>query len=215
MYRFPILFFLFLSAACLNFSCGPYRHMQKIESEESCVLKLKPDFSRVIYKTSVNVIGNHISGLLLIKYMQDSSTRIVFSNEMGFTFFDFGFETSNRFIVHQVIPQMNKKGLIKMLRKDFELLLFRNMDSTKAYSLAAGNLIYHAFPQSEGINYYITDLPCHQLIKMQIASDKKPRMEALIYNNAPDNPPDSILIRHLNFFHLTISLKKIIPLAPE
>ena len=38
-----------------------------------------------------NVVGNHLSGLLLIKKMPDSSTRMVFSNEMGLGFFDFEF----------------------------------------------------------------------------------------------------------------------------
>jgi len=212
---FPIRFLIFLSAACICCSCNQYNHMHNIPSDENCVQKFKPDFNRVIYQTTVDVIGKHISGLLLFKYMPDSSTRIVFSNEMGFGFFDFGFMHDGDFVVYQIIPQMNKKALIKTLRKDFELIMFRNMDSSKYYALAdTGNLVYYAFPQSKGINYYITDAQCRQLVKMQRASNKKPVMEAYIEPSSPDSSPDSISIRHLNF-NFSITLKKISAIAPE
>jgi hypothetical protein len=198
----------------VNFSCNQYSHMQKIHSDESCILKFKPEFNREMYKTSVDVIGNHISGLLFVKYMPDSSTRIVFSNELGFSFFDFGFLTDNGFAVYQIAPQLNRKGLIKTLRKDFELILFRNMDSTKYYALSDSNLIYHAYPQSRGVNYYITDDHCRRLVKMQRASNKKPVMEACMDRSSQGNSPDSISIRHLNF-NFSITLKKIQTLASQ
>jgi len=212
---FPIRFLISISLTCLNFSCNQYRHMQKIQSDESCLQKFKPDFNHVIYKTSVDVFGKHISGLLIMKFMPDSSTRVVFSNEMGFSFFDFGFLPDSGFKVYQIVPQMNKKGLIKTLRKDFELVMFRNMDVSRYFALKDSNLIYHAFPQNKGVNYYITESLCRQLIKMQRASNKKPVMEAFMEGGSLGIAPDSISIRHFNFSHFSITLKKISPLAPE
>src|ERR1700688_3088788 len=135
MRKSTIRFLIFLSMACMCLSCNQYRHMQKISSDESCLQKLKPDFNHAVYKTSVDVVGKYISGILVIKRMPDSSTRVVFTNEMGFSFFDFGFSPDSGFKVYLIVPKMNKKGLIRTLRKDFELLLFRNMDSEKFYSL--------------------------------------------------------------------------------
>jgi hypothetical protein len=211
---FPLRFLIFLSAVFLNSACNQYSHMQKVLPDEYCLQKFKPDFNHVVYKTSVDVAGKHLSGLLLIKLMSDSSTRIAFSNEMGLSFFDFGFPRDNGFKVYQVIPKMNKKAIIKTLRRDFELVMFRNMDSSKYYALADSNLVYHAFPQTKGVNYYITDAHCRQLVKMQRASNKKPVMEAVIYRITPGNSPDSISIRHLNF-NFSISLKKISTLASQ
>jgi hypothetical protein len=188
--------------------------MQKIQSGGSCVLKFRPVFNNVMYKTSADVNGKHLSGLLLIKYMPDSSTRIVFTNEMGFSFFDFGFLPGNGFTVYQVTPQMDKKALIRTLRKDFDLILFRNMDHAGNYALTDNQLVYHAFPQSQGVNYYVTDIPCTRLVKMQRASDKKAVMEALLEGNNSQVSPDSIFIRHLNF-KFSITLKKISALAPQ
>jgi hypothetical protein len=198
----------------LNISCNQYRHLKRTSPEENCIEKFKPDFRREEYKTSVDVIGKHISGLLLIKYMPDSSTRIVFTNEMGLSFFDFGFLQNNGFAVYHIVPQMNKAALIKTLRKDFELIMFRNMDGNKSYNLIDSAIIYHAYPQEKGVNYYVTDEPCSRLIKMQRSSDKKPIMEALFFDTLPGHSPDSISIRHLNF-RFSISLKKILPLASQ
>jgi len=210
----PIRFLIFLSLFILNISCNQYRHLKRTLPEEHCIEKFKPDFRHEEYKTSVDVIGKHISGLLLIKYMPDSSTRIVFTSEMGLSFFDFGFLRDSGFAVYHIVPQMNKAALIKTLRKDFELIMFRNMDENKSYNLIDSTNIYHAYPQEKGINYYITDEHCNYLIRMQRSSDKKPIMEAFFYDNLPGNSPDSISIRHLNF-KFSISLKKIMPLASQ
>jgi hypothetical protein len=212
MRKFQIRFSIFLSAACLLFSCNQYRHLKKIQTDSFCVLKLKPNFEHTLYKTAVEVLGKHISGILLIKYMPDHSTRIVFSSEMGFSYFDFGFGVDTGFHVYQIITQMNKKGLIKTLRKDFELLLFKNMDFKNSYTLKDSNWVYHAFPQQDGINYYITDMSCTHLISMQRASDKKPVME-IVLDSKNDNPPDSLFISHNIKINFTISLKKIYSIA--
>jgi hypothetical protein len=211
---FPIRFLIFLNAACLNFSCSAYSHLQKIQTGESCVQKFKPDFNHTLYQTSVDVTGKHFSGILLIKFMPDSSTRIAFSNEAGFSFFDFGFGPDSGFSVYQITPRMNKKALINTLRKDFELILFRNMDPVKYYALTDSLLVYHAYPQKKGINYYITDANCQRLVKMQRASTVKPVMEAFLEGDSLNNSPDRILIHHLNF-NFTIELKKISALAPQ
>ena len=204
-----IWFLIFLNLVCLCISCNQYHHMQKVPSDETCIQKLKPDFHHVVYKTSVDVIGKHISGLLVIKRMPDSSTRVVFTNEMGFSYFDFGFPPDSGFKVYFIIPQMNKEALVRTLGKDFELLLFRNMDNRKYFALKDSGLIYHAFPQTEGVNYYITDGNCLHLVKMQRASAKKPVMEAIIFGDSRDISPDSISIRHFNFSHFSITLKQI------
>ena len=212
MRLYLIRFLIFLSTASLHLCCNTYRKMQKIQVDNSCVQKFRPYFDHTLYKTSIDVIGKHLSGILLIKKMPDSTIRIVFSSETGFTFFDFGFQAENGFSVYQITAQMNKKALIKTLRKDFDLILFRNMEADKYFTLTDSLLLYHAFRQSSGINYYITDNSCRTLLKMQRASDKKPIMEAYMKINAGNPSPDTIMIRHLNF-NFTVKLIKISALA--
>ena len=207
MRTFPIRCLLFLSLIQGIFSCNVYRHMKKISSTGECLRQFKPAIARALYKTSVDVTGKHISGLLLIKTLPDSSIRIAFTNEMGFSFFDFGFLKENEFEVYHIIPQLDKKAVITTLRKDFELVLFRNMADENRITLQDSSLIYHGFSQTKGVNYYITDTHCSRLIKMQRASKRKPVAEAFMYLNAA-SVPDSIFIRHLNF-NFSIQLRKI------
>ena len=88
------------SSLFILFSCSSaYKGLQKTTGDINTVQKFKPAITVALYKTEVNVIGNYLSGLLLIKKMPDSSTRMLFSNEMGFKFFDFEFSKDGNFKV--------------------------------------------------------------------------------------------------------------------
>ena len=210
---FRIILLLFLSVFCLP-ACNQYRHMEKIQGGGDCVVKFKPDLHATVYKASVDVVGRHLSGLLIFKQTSDTITHVVFSNEFGFKFFDFEFLNNGVFRVASITPGMDKKAVIKTLKKDFELIMFRNIssstqkDSIVSFSLRSDSLIYHGYAQQQGINYYITDTACSRLVKMQRASKRKPVAEAFMYMDETGNVPDSISIRHLNF-SFSISLKKI------
>src|ERR1041385_5353321 len=115
--------FLLASISLLLISCAPALYQgELIQNETKCIEKFKPVFHSDLYEAKVDVIGKHISGLLLFKMMPDSSMRVVFTNEAGVKFFDFEFQGKN-FRVHQIIRQLNKKPVVKTLRKDFEMIL--------------------------------------------------------------------------------------------
>src|SRR6187200_1732055 len=114
MLKSPIRYLLFCSLLLFFIGCSPaYMHMQTTTGDISDLAKFKPAFNVALYKTEVDVVGNHLSGLLLIKKMPDSSTRMVFSNEMGLKFFDFEFTTDGNFKVYFIMKKMNKKPVIK------------------------------------------------------------------------------------------------------
>jgi len=139
--------------------------------------------------------------------MPDSSTRLVFSNEMGFKYFDFEFSAAGVFKVYYILPQMDKKAVLTTLRKDFELLLMQHLDTKNAFLLKKDGLFYYGFPQTKGNNYYITDSTCRQLIRLERASRRKPVVMAVMQHYA-DGTPDTIGISHANF-NFTIGLKKL------
>ena len=155
----------------------------------------------------MDVTGKHLSGLLLIKAMPDSSTRLVFSNEMGFKYFDFEFSASGIFKVYYILPQMDKKPVLTTLRKDFEIVLMHHLDFKESFTRSRDGLFYHGFPQAKGNNYYITDSTCTRLIRMERASRKKP-VVTVIMQNFKEGMPDSIGISHTNF-NFDIGLKKL------
>jgi len=199
-----------LLSSCLFFfpACSSvYRGIKKANTDPGCLLQFKPVFTKALYSTTVDVVGKHLSGLLLVKAMPDSSTRLVFSNEMGFKYFDFEFSAAGIFKVYYILPQMDKAAVLTTLRKDFELLLMQHPDTGKAFLLKKDGLFYYGFPQTKGNNYYITDSTCRQLIRLERASKRKPVVIAVMQNYT-DGMPDSIGISHTNF-NFTIGLKKL------
>jgi len=205
---FQIRYSLLISLLAVLYGCTPvHKQMQAATADVNRVQKFRPAFTVVLYSATVDVAGNHFSGLLLVKKMPDSSTRMVFSNEMGFTFFDFEFGADGHFKVYSIIKKMNKKSVIKTLQHDFELVLMNRMESTHATVRTSEGLLYFIFPQKKGYNYYITDAGVNELTRMERASDKKTIVEGVMrnYNNGI---PDTIGISHKTF-EFNIGLKRI------
>ena len=181
--------------------------MQAVSGNAGDLQKFKPAFTSALYKTTVDVTGHHLSGLLLIKKMPDSSTRMVFSNEMGFKFFDFEFTKDGDFKVYSVIKQMNKKAVLKTLRKDFELVMMDRLDNSKVSVRKNDGLLYYVFPNEKGFYYYITNSSTTNLIRMERASKKKTVVEAVMQHYVK-GIPDTIGISHKTF-SFNIGLKRI------
>jgi hypothetical protein len=204
--RIPYL--ILSSCLLIMLACSPaHKQMQSATADINLLQKFKPAFTVALYSTTVDVVGNHLSGLLLIKKMPDSSTRMVFSNEMGFTFFDFEFAANGQFKVYSITKQMNKRSVIKTLQHDFELILMNKMDNSKASVRTNGGLMYFIFPQIKGFNYYITNNTGDELVRMERASNKKTIVEAVM-KNYMNGIPDTIGISHKTF-EFNIGLKRI------
>lgn len=208
MQIFRMRFLLLSSCLLILFGCSPvHNKMRSVTADISKLQKFKPAFTVALYNTQVDVVGNHLSGLLLIKKMPDSSLRMVFSNEMGFKFFDFEFAGDGNFKVYSIVKQMNKKSVLKTLRKDFELILMDRLDSSTASVRTDNGLLYYIFRQSKGFNYYITDSTGNQLVRLERASNSKTVVEAIMQNYM-NGIPDTIGISHKTF-DFTIGLKRI------
>jgi len=197
-----------ISTSFLLAHCTPvHKQMQVAAVDVNAVKKFQPAFGTALYNTTVDVTGNHLSGLLLVKKMSDSSTRMVFSSEMGLSFFDFEFRPDGGFKVYSIIKKMNRKAVIKTLRHDFELVLMNRLDSTNATTRSHNGKMYFIFPQEKGYNYYVTTPDGSQLLRMERASNKKVIVEAVM-KNYKNGIPDSIGLSHKTF-EFNIGLKRI------
>lgn len=200
-------FLLLSSCLLLLVSCSSvYKNLEPTTGNFNHVYKFMPRFSVVLYKAQIDVTSHHLSGLLLMKVMPDSSTRIVFSNEMGVKFFDFAFLKNGSFKVYSIVQQMDKGPVIKTLMKDFDLILMRQQGSHERYMLKDNAHVYYVLPQQKGANYYITNMAGDSLLRMEKSSKRKPVAGATMMNYK-NGVPDSISIDHKNF-KFTIGLKK-------
>jgi hypothetical protein len=197
-----------LTAVFIISGCSSaYKGLSVATGDASCIQHFKPAFSSTLYNTQVNVVGKHLSGLLLFKAMPDSSVRIVFSSEMGVKFFDFEFAKDGSFKVYQVMNQLNKKSVIKTLRSDFELLLMRNLVISEAVVKRDSVNTWFGFPHAGETHYYITSNSCDTLRRIENAMKRKPKVQ-IIMRDYHDGVPDTIGISHRNF-NFDIGLKYI------
>ena len=198
---------LILSSCLLTYCTPVHKQMQRTTADAGQVKKFQPAFGTALYNTTVDVTGNHLSGLLLVKKMPDSSIRMVFSSEMGLGFFDFEFSPGGDFKVHSIIKKMNRKAVIKTLRHDFELVLMNRLDYSTASVRTNNGEMYFIFPQEKGYNYYVTNTEGSELLRMERASNRKLIVEAVVKNYS-NGMPDSIGISHKTF-EFNIGLKRI------
>ena len=205
--------FYWIAFSVVVISCAPkaYKNLQPIQgSAAQCVSKFQPVFKRALFRTTVDVVGNHLSGILLIKQMPDSSTRLLFTNEAGFKFFDFEFSSLGTFKVYHIIEKMDKESVKKTLKKDFQLVLFNKpLKFLKPYHFSGKKESenYFAYNEGEDHYYYITDPDCSQLLRMERGSSTKKILEAFAFD-FKDGVPDSVKIHHTNF-NFDINLKRI------
>ena len=202
--------FLLLSslvAVSLLIGCkSEYADLKPVQADATCIEKFRPPFQTQWYNTSIDVIGKHISGLLLFKAMPDSSLRVVFTNEVGITLLDFGFSNDGKFKVYQVIKLLDKKAVINLLRKDFDLIMMRNLRGANLKSFTRNGEIFMARTGKSETDYFITDKDCASLLRIEKASKKK--LKTMVTRIGGEQIPDSVFLKHYTF-NMTIALKKL------
>jgi hypothetical protein len=200
---------LLFSLCVLLVGCkSDYKLLRHVSPDNSCIQKLSPKgINSSWFTASIDVVGKHMSGLLFIKKMDDQSYRVVFTNEMGVEFFDFGFGASGAFKVYDVIPQLDKKAVINTLRKDFELMLGLPFRGTPE-ALQQGDEIYYRYIQKKESAYFITDRDCASLQRMELGSSRKRKVTVML-SGSEAQTPDSVVIRH-HTFGMDIRLKKLV-----
>ena len=184
-----------------------YKSYEPVSVTRNCLELLNPGFNNDLYKAQIDISGKSLSGLLLIKKMPDSSTRIVFSTETGVKFFDFAFMENGEFNVIDILKRLDKKVVITALRKDFEVLLIQNTGKIPERVLLNREYLYHGYAKGKKQAWYLTDVFCQQLVGAELSSKRKPLVR-MNYFYQKVGSPDSIYIKHLNF-SFNIALKKI------
>lgn len=194
-------------AACSK----PYRRLQQSPGPVVSAMRFKPVFSKQVYRCIVDgkILFKkfHLSGLLLFKTFEDGSTRAVFQNEMGFSFFDFRWNDKDSFEVVSIMPRLDKPALIKLLKKDMNLLLMKQLDTATETMLQQGDETYNRFSLEKGYAYYISQQGMLQRVEN---AGKNKVISITMTPKKGQQMPASLLFKH-HKAHFTIDLKEIIP----
>ena len=211
MRQFQISCLIFVSLFLASCS-KPYKNLV-LQEQNKMSASFEPKFETELFRCVVDgkfVFKKfHLTGLLYFKNFSDTAVRIVFQNEMGLTYFDFGWDSKDSFQVNYIIEQMDKPALIQTLKKDFELLLFKNKNPND-YSLFTDkdkNSVYR-YAMPKGFAFYILDKN-KRLAFIENADEKRKVIQIKLDPPTPVGEfANQIIIQHLRA-NFTITLKKL------
>ena len=201
--------FSFLALSVIVAGCkSDYKLLESRPVDAACVDRLMPrGLETAWFTTSVDVLGNHISGLLFVKQQPGGLYRVVFTNEFGVTFFDFEFGPNGHFVVRDIIDKLDRQPVIITFRKDFQLLLGLSLQGD-VKSWRRGSENYYGVVQKKETAYFITDAECASLQRLELGSRRKIKVTERLFG-ARAGVPDSVQILH-HTFAMEIRLKKFV-----
>jgi hypothetical protein len=174
-----------------------------------------PPFESVQYRASIDVIGKHLSGILVFKTQADSSIRTVFVNEMGVTFFDISF-FDQHYKFNAIMKSMDKKAVRLSLAKDLGMILMRGIFKNRE---AADRLPSSSLPgeqqntftlklKRKGTVRYVSSAGATQYPVIENFGKNKKVISIGQFYQADNPVPDSIFVQH-HTVNFTISLKQL------
>lgn len=198
MRRFLLLSFLY-SLILLSFSsCKTFelKDVKSVSNSEKTVENLyfssKEDY---VYKCQMEVYGNDISGILIIKKISETTHRVVMNSDFGNKMIDFEI-SENDFKLNYVLEDLDKKMVINFLKNDFQELLrqrysvnqsFENTDSKIYLSKLDKKKYYLFFDKNFGL--------LNQIIYTQ---NKKEKID-FTFEAKKHTFADSINLQHKDF----------------
>jgi hypothetical protein len=80
----------------------------------------------------MDIYKNHVSGILIIKKINETMHRVVLTSDFGNKLIDFEISEKD-FNLNYVLPDLDKKIVINFLKNDFQHLLKQNYPVTESF----------------------------------------------------------------------------------
>ena len=125
MRRFLLQSFLYSLIFLLFVSCKTYKltDVKSVPNSEKIVENLYFSSNEdYVYKCQMDIYKNHVSGILIIKKINENTHRVALTSDFGNKLIDFEV-SDNDFKLNYVLPDLDKKIVINFLKNDFQQLL--------------------------------------------------------------------------------------------
>ncbi|PIF44150.1 hypothetical protein CLU96_1080 [Chryseobacterium sp. 52] len=145
---------LLLCISCKTYKLTDAKPVQNSEKTvENLYFSSGEDY---VYKCQMDIYKNHVSGILIIKKLNETTHRVVMTSDFGNKLIDFEI-SENDFKLNYVLPDLDKKIVINFLKNDFRQLLKRQYpvsesfenDHAKIYLSKADRKAYYLFFNKE------------------------------------------------------------------
>lgn len=195
--------FLFLLISCKSYQI---EGTTKVDSNQNNFQNLyfsNPE-TDYVYKAHIEVYGNDLSGIFVVKKVSDSVHRVVLTTDFGNKLLDFELSETD-FKVNSIVDDLNKKMVLNTLKKDFNLLLKTNHKIEEVFENEENTILKSV--DGNRTNYLYKSKKNNSFIKLVNTSKTK---EKVTFSFLPKNTTfaESILIQHYNI-KLKIELNQI------
>lgn len=189
-------------------ACGSYKPKGAEITENTISEYVNPYFSDVdsdyIYKANMAVFGRQSGGIVVIKKINATFHRVVFTTDFGNKLLDFEVAEDD-FKVHFVVDGFNNKRILKVLETDFRLLLQPVYTINQTFD-TPDKLIY-ASKQNKNSVYLFENKEDRFLSELVFTEHSKEKI-TFEFQNKKDTFAEEINITHHNI-PLEIKLLKI------
>ncbi|MFC4095346.1 hypothetical protein [Euzebyella saccharophila] len=185
-----ILFILF--TACASYP-KKQQFTQVTASTQNIINPYFSDTSKdYVYKANIDAFGNSFGGLFIVKKIGEKSHRMVFTTEMGTTIFDFSIK-DQRFTVHKILKDMDRKILLNILQQDLTALVTEKLETSQRYQKGHQTLYESQLLNKKHYFYFRQN----QLKSISRTKNGKEKV-AHIFSDVEGNLAKSIRITHNN-----------------
>jgi hypothetical protein len=157
--------------------------------------------SLYLFKTKVETYGKTIGGILILKSTAADTLRATFLSQVGLKFFDMEIYKDS-FLVKDVIPQLNIKGVLKTLQDDIrQVVVWDKVRLTNRQDMTTllGKPKMLRYDDAQDHIYFLTNVE-QQILQSQktILHTRKLKNE-ITYSNFNGSKAQHIVIKHYNF----------------
>ena len=125
-----IVLILFFISGCSVSLFNGYQKDLRYGGEEP-VSWFRADSGHFLFTTKIDMMKNHLSGLMVIKPLASGSCRVVFITEVGLKLLDMEFHPEKPVQIHYIIDAMNRRALLNTLTNDLELVLMTRVPASE------------------------------------------------------------------------------------
>ncbi|MCC6182127.1 MAG: hypothetical protein IT237_09850 [Bacteroidia bacterium] len=124
-------YLLLSSICCMFFSSCAISKYQKLTNcttivADSIITPIIKSDNIVKFNTTIDVLKNHLTGIVLVKQTDSVTAHIVFVTELGMKMFDFEVK-GDSMNAHYVFEPLNKPAIITVLKENFRNILLLNI----------------------------------------------------------------------------------------
>ena len=198
--------------SALLFSCKSYHG--PVSSKENYVqgtfTVVNPYFATIgeehIFRAHIQISKREVSGLLVVKRMDELVHRVVLTSDFGNTLFDFSIYKDQPYAINYVMPDLNKKIILNFLAKDFSYLVEDNY-TLQAKATQPDTTVYKGLYKKQ--KTFVVVNQQEKVTEVIAASASKPK---IIFTYAKGG--ETLEITHQNF-PLVIRLNPLEPSLTE